>query len=161
MRAIWLVAIAALAIAGCANQQGGGMQGATRAPGSAQPQASSDRVVTSANGVRGDIVGTPAPGSKFSRVQIGMPKKQVEDLIGQPTDTASHVTGKAFIPFYFGGDTYMLEAFYRGEGQLSLRAVRIQQHGLSARAHHCGPERTGLRALTATGRLFPSPGRVL
>jgi hypothetical protein len=108
--------VAVLVLAGCAGQ-GGGMQ-AGPAPAGGR-QAAADQVVTGQNGVRGDIIGTPAPGSKFSRVRIGMPMKQVEDLIGPPSDTAGHITGKAFIPFYFGGDTHMLEAFYRGEGQLS------------------------------------------
>jgi hypothetical protein len=47
-----------------------------------------------------------------------MPMRQVTDLIGQPTDTDSHITGKVFIPFYFGGDTTQLQAFYRNEGYL-------------------------------------------
>jgi hypothetical protein len=72
------------------------------------------------NGVTGDITGTPAPGSKFGRLQIGMSQKQVEDLIGPPTDSSAHITGKQFIPFYFGGDTNRVEQYYKGEGILTF-----------------------------------------
>ncbi|MGI4942966.1 MAG: hypothetical protein ACRYHQ_20770 [Janthinobacterium lividum] len=65
------------------------------------------------------MVGTPAPGSKFARISIGMSKVQVQDLIGPPTDQDNHITGKAFIPFYFGGDTSRLESHYRSEGVLT------------------------------------------
>lgn len=64
--------------------------------------------------------GTPAPGSKFSKIEIGMYSKQLMDLIGQPNDQKSYVTGKAFIPFHFGGDNYRFEYFYKGEGTLTL-----------------------------------------
>jgi len=63
-------------------------------------------------------VGDPAPGSKFSKVEIGMPMKQVYDLIGEPTDTKAYVTGKAFIPFYFGNDASRFEALYKGWGRI-------------------------------------------
>ncbi|WP_374261997.1 hypothetical protein, partial [Zoogloea sp.] len=66
----------------------------------------------------GEITGRPAPGSKFTRLQIGMPMKQVTDLIGQPSDQGAYITGKAFIPFYFGGDTHRQELVYKGQGRL-------------------------------------------
>ena len=68
----------------------------------------------------GDVVGTPAPGSKFSKIQVGMYSKQVMDLIGAPTDQKSYATGKAFIPFHFGGDNYRTEYLYKGEGKLTF-----------------------------------------
>ena len=43
---------------------------------------------------------------------------QVTDLIGQPTDQGAYVTGKAWIPFYFGGDQYRHELAYKGMGRL-------------------------------------------
>jgi hypothetical protein len=47
-----------------------------------------------------------------------MPMKQVTDLIGEPTDQGAYVTGKAFIPFFFGGDKYRYEMAYKGQGRL-------------------------------------------
>ena len=56
--------------------------------------------------------------SPFAKVKLGMGIKEVYDLIGQPTDTSSHITGKQFNPFYFGGDTHRFEAMYKGQGRV-------------------------------------------
>lgn len=78
------------------------------------------RVVKSKDGtIEGEIIGTPAAKSKFAKLQIGMTPEEVEKLIGRPDDTDSHMTGRAFIPFSFGGDNRRLEAFYKHEGQLT------------------------------------------
>lgn len=66
----------------------------------------------------GEITGKPAPGSKFTRLQIGMSMKQVTDLAGQPTDSGAYMTGKAWIPFYFGSDRHRFEMVYKGQGRL-------------------------------------------
>jgi hypothetical protein len=42
----------------------------------------------------------------------------VHDVIGDPTDTRSYVTGKAFIPMYFGSDGARMEDLYKGEGRI-------------------------------------------
>ena len=116
-------------LVGCASQQKTDTAQTTPAAKStaAKPAAATTpstpggRVVKSKDGtIEGEIVGTPAPKSKFSKLQIGMTPEQVEKLIGRPDDTDAHVTGKAFIPFHFGGDTQRLEYFYKREGQLSF-----------------------------------------
>jgi hypothetical protein len=66
----------------------------------------------------GEITGQPAPGSKFTQIKIGMPMKQVMDLVGQPTDQGAYITGKAFIPFFWGSDRYRHELVYKGQGRL-------------------------------------------
>lgn len=66
----------------------------------------------------GEITGKPAPGSRFTRLQIGMPMKQVTDVVGQPSDQGAYVTGKAWIPFYFGSDRHRYEMVYKGQGRL-------------------------------------------
>lgn len=66
----------------------------------------------------GEVVGKPGPHSKFHLVKIGMGMKQVMDLLGPPTDQGAYVTGKAFIPFYFGPDQYRHELLYKGQGRL-------------------------------------------
>jgi hypothetical protein len=66
----------------------------------------------------GEITGKPAPDSKFTQLQIGMPMKQVTDLVGEPTDQGAYVTGKAFIPFFFGSDRHRFELAYKGQGRL-------------------------------------------
>ena len=96
-------------------------QPAAKEKAAAAPERTDGRKVKSRDGkVEGEIFGTPARGSKFARVEIGMSRIQVERLIGVPDDADSHVTGKNFAPFYFGGDTHRYEAFYKGEGQLTF-----------------------------------------
>ena len=67
-----------------------------------------------------EVVGTPAAGSKFAKIQVGMYSKQVTDLIGQPNDQKMYMTGKAWIPFHFGGDNSRTEYHYKGEGVLTF-----------------------------------------
>ena len=66
----------------------------------------------------GEITGKADPSSPFNKLEIGMPMKQVTDLVGQPTDRGAYITGKAFIPFYFGGDKHRFEMVYKGQGRL-------------------------------------------
>jgi hypothetical protein len=84
------------------------------------PARTDGRKVKSKDGkVDGEIFGTPAAKSKFAKVQIGMSRTVVEKLIGGPEDSDTHITGRQFTPFYFGGDTLRYEAYYKNEGQLT------------------------------------------
>ncbi|MDQ0572262.1 hypothetical protein QFZ42_004096 [Variovorax paradoxus] len=144
--ALWAAtAVVALATAGCASRGGSGdnSQSAASAPpaagapaaaarggskagmdakgnvvDSSKVEAGSGRTVKGLNGYEGEITGVPARNSRFSRLQIGMSARQVTDLAGQPTDQGAYVTGKAFIPFYFGSDRHRYEMTYKGQGRL-------------------------------------------
>lgn len=70
------------------------------------------------NDWEGEISGIPAANSRFTKLRIGMSEKEVKDLVGNPTDEGQYVTGKAFIPFYFGADRIRWEMAYKGEGRL-------------------------------------------
>ena len=70
------------------------------------------------NNWEGEITGKPAANSKFNKLQIGMSMKQVVDLAGEPTDRGAYVTGKAWIPFYFGSDRHRFEFVYKNQGRL-------------------------------------------
>lgn len=70
------------------------------------------------NDWEGEISGIPAANSRFTKLKIGMAEKEVKDLLGNPTDEGQYVTGKAFIPFYFGSDRIRWEMAYKGEGRL-------------------------------------------
>ncbi|SRR5258706_107079 len=87
----------------------------------AAPAARTDgRKVKSKDGkTEGEIFGKPGAKSKFARLEIGMSRTVVEKMIGVPDDADTHVTGRTFTPFYYGGDTRRHEAFYRNEGQLT------------------------------------------
>lgn len=75
------------------------------------------------------VVGTPAPGSKFSKIHPGMYSKQIMDLIGPPTDQKTYQTGKAWIPFHFGSDNYRVEYLYKGEGELTFSGGGLGAEG--------------------------------
>jgi hypothetical protein len=118
--------MAACVLAACQTTQGGAAPAAApaQAPTAAAPvpakaPAEGDtRRVKGINDWEGDITGKPAPGSRFTQLQIGMPMRQVTDLVGPPTDQGAYVTGKAWIPFYFGSDRYRHELVYKGQGRL-------------------------------------------
>jgi hypothetical protein len=141
--ALWaMTALVALAGAGCASRGGSGSQPQAAAPAAAtaaapvrsgsragldaqgnvvdssKVEAGSGRTVKGLNGYEGEITGNPARNSKFAKLQIGMSARQVTDLAGQPTDQGAYVTGKAFIPFYFGSDRHRFEMTYKGQGRL-------------------------------------------
>jgi hypothetical protein len=73
----------------------------------------------------GEMVGTPAPNSKFAKIKLGMSKKQVLDLIGRPSDQNSRVSGKAWIPYYYGEDRYETMFYYKAEGSLLFGGERL------------------------------------
>lgn len=109
-------------LGGCATQQGNSQSSTAASTGSSSGQASTPgaRTVKSRNGqFDGEIVGTPAPNSKFAKLQIGMTMGEVSSLIGGPDDMIRHETGKRWIPFYFGNDAERIQVLYRGEGCLT------------------------------------------
>lgn len=97
---------------------GPGMNEAGEVIDSSAVEAGWGEEVVGINDYEGEITGIPAPNSKFTKLKIGMPMKQVTDLIGQPTDQGAYITGKAFIPFFFGGDRHRYEMAYKGQGRL-------------------------------------------
>jgi len=91
------------------------------------PARTDGRKVKSKDGkISGNILGTPAAKSKFARLEIGMSRTQVEKLIGGPDDAETHITGRSFQPFYFGGDTQRYQAYYKGEGQLTFSNISMR-----------------------------------
>jgi len=117
-----VAAICLLLLFGCASRQKAETNKSTPARSAAKAAV---RTVVSADGlIKGEIVGTPAPDSKFAQLKIGMTLKQVENLVGPPNNSDTRITGKQYQPFYFGGDTQRTEAFYKGEGQLTFSNIR-------------------------------------
>ena len=107
-------------VSGCEtvkNITGKGSSSSDAAPAAKKADANVQHV-KGINDTEGDIVGKPASGSRFSRLQIGMGMRQVTDLIGQPSDQGAYLTGKTWIPFYYGGDRYRHELVYKGQGRL-------------------------------------------
>lgn len=111
-RNAWLIAaICSMFLFGCASRQ---------KAETIKPKATVQSVMSADGLIKGEIVGTPTPESKFAKLKIGMTLEHVESLIGRPNSTDSRITGKQYQPFYFGGDTQRTEAFYINEGQLTF-----------------------------------------
>ncbi len=91
--------------------------------------AGEGRKVKGIDGWEGEITGTPAKGSKFNRLKIGMSIKQVVDLIGAPTDQGAYMTGKAWIPFYYGSDKHRFEYVYKKQGRLIFAVDAAFRYG--------------------------------
>jgi hypothetical protein len=97
-----------------------------------QPQSTPSATSTSASGASagqavksrdgsfsGEVVGSPAPGSKFSKLQIGMQMNEVQEVFGRAPDRLhTYESGKRWIPFYFGNDARRMQVLYKGEGCL-------------------------------------------
>ena len=61
----------------------------------------------------------PGPGSgPLASVRPGMNPTQVEQLVGAPTSVRPFITGKAFIPWYFGPDRTRTAFYYKGQGRV-------------------------------------------
>ena len=56
--------------------------------------------------------------SPMSKVQVGMSEPQVSAILGVPDDSRGYVTGKAFIPFYYGPDQSRFACYYKGKGRV-------------------------------------------
>lgn len=85
---------------------------------SSKVESGQGTLVKGINDWQGEITGLPAANSRFTKLKIGMSQKQVTDLVGEPTDQGAYVTGKAFIPFYFGSDKSRWEMTFKGQGRL-------------------------------------------
>lgn len=97
-------------------------EAAEAAASAAEPVPTSNsktREVKGINDWTGQIIGTPVNG-KFSGLKIGMGVNEVISVAGAPTDTRSHITGKAWIPFYFGSGRYETVFYYKGVGRLTF-----------------------------------------
>ncbi len=96
-----------------------GLDAQGRVVDSSKVEAGSGQKVKGLNGWEGEITGRPAANSRFTRLQIGMSMRQALDTVGtQPTDQGAYVTGKAWIPFYFGSDRHRYEMVFKNQGRL-------------------------------------------
>lgn len=108
-------------LAGCESLKSTSASSPTAVPSAAvgtEVKPGATQQVKGINGWEGGITGNPAANSKFTKLQIGMGMRQATDIAGPPTDQGAYVTGKAWIPFYFGSDRYRHELTYKGQGRL-------------------------------------------
>lgn len=62
--------------------------------------------------------------SPLAKIEQGMSDGRVRGLIGGPAETRNYVTGKAWIPFYYGPDTSRTEWIYPEEGRITFSRNR-------------------------------------
>lgn len=98
--AIGLVAAVALLTVGCAKK--------SPQPAAAQAKAAAPAVADAAI----------PKGHAFGKITKGMPDNEVRKLLGEPTDRRDYITGKQFIPWYYGKDTSRSDWFYKGKGRI-------------------------------------------
>lgn len=85
---------------------------------SSKIESGSGKTVKGRGDWEGEITGVVVPNSKFAKLEIGMSMREAVDNVGQPTDQGAYVTGKAWIPFYFGSDRHRYEMTFKGQGRL-------------------------------------------
>lgn len=129
-----VLVIASMALAGCKtpNFSSSSSEEKVKAEKDQQKSSSCKKAVTDStkavegegcktkgiNDWEGETSGVPAANSKFTKLKIGMSPEEVVTLIGPPTEQGAHITGKAFIPFYYGSDTSRTEYVYKNQGRL-------------------------------------------
>ncbi|MFA5073780.1 MAG: hypothetical protein WC539_07780 [Nitrospirota bacterium] len=120
---IVLCALTVLAVlTGCARKS----QDDTTAPQKQEKSKKIDKKAEKKDEKTG-LIGTPARGSKFAKLKLGMTMKEVFAKIGRPSAQWERPTGKAHIPFYFGDDRWVIECSYKKEGRLTFNAGGAQE----------------------------------
>jgi hypothetical protein len=60
----------------------------------------------------------PPARSPMAQIEPGMREPQVMKILGPPDDSRAYITGKAFIPWYFGPDRSRFVGYWRGKGRV-------------------------------------------
>jgi hypothetical protein len=64
-------------------------------------------------------VAVPIPAdSPMAQITTGMTEIDVRKILGEPTRSRSYMTGKAWIPWYYGSDTARTAWTYAGQGEV-------------------------------------------
>ncbi len=89
----------------------------------------------SGGGSAAEEAAMPVPaGSPFSKIELGMSEHAVRKVLGEPDDANAYMTGKAFIPYYYGTDTARTDWLYKGQGRIvfsrnrytgALKVIRV------------------------------------
>lgn len=73
-------------------------------------------------------------GSDLAEIEVGMSDAEVRKILGDPDDANAYMTGKAWIPFYYGPDTHRSDWMYKGKGRVvfsrnrwsgALKVIRV------------------------------------
>ena len=88
--------------------------------------------------------GVPAPeGSKLAKVEKKMTQEQVRKILGDPDNEKSYITGQAFNPFNYGGNSGAnVESSYKGVGRV-IFTVHRWTHQLQVTRIDYDPKESG------------------
>jgi hypothetical protein len=122
-----VLAAVVLATAGCSSTGGKSPDTQAAPAASATTATAAKRLVKSRDGrFDGEVIGTPAPDSKFAKLAIGMSNDEVQEIFTRAPDRFhTYESGKRWIPFYFGNDARRMQALYKGEGCLIFTGGNI------------------------------------
>ncbi len=119
----FIVALSALVVfavlAGCARNKSAED---TTTPQKQEKSEKVDKKADKKDESKTGMIGTPARGSKFAKLKLGMTMNEVFSKIGRPNAQWHRPTGKAHIPFYFGDDRWVFECSYKKEGRLTFNS---------------------------------------
>jgi hypothetical protein len=110
-RLAFATSLTILLVAGCAAKSTNSADDAAAADAKAQARAEKQAAKA----------GRPAPaGTKLAQIQLGMADTDVRRILGEPDSSKNYVTGKQFIPYYYGTDTARTEWIYHKQGRITL-----------------------------------------
>jgi hypothetical protein len=73
----------------------------------------------------------------ITSISEGMSDKDVKKVLGPPDDTNEYLTGKNWIPYYYGTDTSRIEWFYKRKGKVvfsrnrysgTLKVIKVESN---------------------------------
>lgn len=65
--------------------------------------------------------------SPLAKIENGMNDSDVRKLLGEPSNINAYMTGKQFIPYYYGSDTSRTDWMYKGVGRVVFSRNRYSQ----------------------------------
>jgi len=90
--------------------------------------------------------GNKGSGKGLNVIRKGMSMEEAYNLVGPPTSSSAHPTGKAFIPFNFkGSDTVRSYALYKGKGSIVFSQDSHYNNTMRVIEVHIDPNESGYR----------------
>jgi hypothetical protein len=96
----------------------------------------------------------------MAQITDGMRESDVMKIMGPPDDSKAYVTGKAFIPFYYGGDSTRFAAYWKGQGRVIFQGGNaVGRRPRQGRPRRVRSERRRLRRHEVAGAPRLTRGR--